>query len=122
MGLDAVINLLHKNSFGASNTLSRALKAAVNQGHGQIVKLLIKNVPKTTRNLDPTLLCRAAELGYQEIVLILIKVGANINATYEGNSPLQLAARNGHDSIVYILLCQNADPNLISAKNSPIAI
>jgi hypothetical protein len=43
----------------------------------------------------------------------LIKAGADVNAASEnGTTPLIAAARNGHLSVVDMLLAQRADPNL----------
>ena len=122
--LDVVKILVGSESGNNPKSLSLALEYVSSQGHEEIVELLIENFPKPTRNLvwNSALLCRAAELGYQALVSIFITAGADVNATYEGSTPLQLAARNGHDSIVYDLLSQKADPNSTSAEDVSKAI
>ena len=116
--LDVVTNLVNNNLDNTSESLLLALKSASSRGHEQIVELLIEKLPKPIRNLDPALLCRAAELGYQALVSIFITAGADVDATYEGSTPLQLAARNGHVSILYDLLSHQADPNSALANDS----
>ena len=101
--LDVVTTLIDNDLDNASESMLLALKSALSRGHEKIVELLIKKLPNPTRNPDPALLCRAAELGYQVPVLTFITSGADVNATCEGSIPLQLAARNGHEPIVYDL-------------------
>ena len=104
--------------------LSQALMYASMQGHEEVLGFLIKKLSNLTQNLawDPALLCRAAEVGYHAIASMLVEAGVDVNATHLGTSPLQLASRNGHDSIVLELLCHGADPNSRSAKDPCKAI
>lgn len=120
--LDVVTTLVDNDLDNTSESLSLALKCASSRGYEQIVEVLIKELPKPARNLEPALLCQVAELGYQALVSIFITAGADVNATYEGSTPLQLAARNGHASIVYDLLSHQADPNSASVTSSSKAI
>lgn len=120
--LDVVITLVDSDLANTSASLLLALKSASSRGYEKIVEVLIEKLPKPARNLEPALLCQVAELGYQALVSIFITAGADVNVTYEGSTPLQLAARNGHASIVYDLLSHQADPNSALANDSSKAI
>ena len=120
--LDVVTTLVDNDLDNTSESLLLALKSASSRGHEQIVDVLIKKLPEAARNLQPALLCQVAELGYQALVQTFITAGADVNAAYEGSTPLQLAARNGHASIVYDLLFHQADPNSALSNDSPKAL
>ena len=66
-----------------------------------------------------TLLHKAISHGHQDVVLYLLKMGADVNATgcggkrcTWGETPLALAVELGHDDIARLLLSHGADPNL----------
>ena len=122
--LDVLKTIVDTSLDVSSDDLSQALKYASMQGHEEVVNFLIEKVLNLTQNLgwDPALLCQAAELGYLALVSMFIEAGADVNASHLGTTPLQLASRNGHDSIVLKLLCHEADPNSRSAKDPAKAI
>ena len=93
-----------------SNPMTRALINATSQGHENVVSLLIAKIGTrlVDSQLDPVLLCLAAELGNTTIVSSFIRAGARIDASHEGKSPLELAARNGHQAVVESLLSEGA--------------
>lgn len=82
-------------------------------------------------NKGATALTAAAEAGQEEVVKLLIKLNANLNAqtnlqplSYSGfNTPLTLAAQNKHCKIVGLLINANADinnPNNVRNQNAII--
>ena len=122
--LDVLKTIVDASLDVSSEDLSQALKYASMQGHEEVVNFLIGKLSNLTQNLawDPALLCQAAELGYHALASMFIEAGADVNANHLGTTPLQLASRNGHDSIVLKLLCHEADPNSRSAKDPSKAI
>mmetsp|Transcript_7453 Transcript_7453/g.11035 ORF Transcript_7453/g.11035 Transcript_7453/m.11035 type:complete len:174 (+) Transcript_7453:40-561(+) len=83
------------------------LVKAVQQQNSMKVKLLLNN-KHYDRNIrdwkDKTALHYACELGQNEIVSILIKEGADIEAEYDTFTPLTLAAAKGKVEVVNILI------------------
>jgi hypothetical protein len=64
-----------------------------------------------------TLLMRAAELGFEEAVDLLMDKGAQPDLIdHEGRCALSLAAAGGHVETVQVLLSRGAYPNLADAK------
>jgi ankyrin repeat protein len=66
----------------------------------------------------------AALKGHAEVVTILLKAGAEVNAkVLENCTPLYYAAENGHAEVVKILLMAGADPRAADrAGKTPHAI
>ncbi len=61
----------------------------------------------------------AAFEGYADIIVLLLKHGANINITDEyGATPLEMAASSNKKSVVEVLLAKGADPNKAENQNS----
>ena len=92
------------------------LHYAVHLGNGQpeIVNLLLEkgaNV-KAKDRVGMTALHMAAQLGYAEIAQLLTNFNADINARTGfliiNETPLSLAAKNGHADVVMVLLCAGA--------------
>ena len=71
--------------------------------------------PNAKDYLEYTALAHAANMGHIEIVEMLLKAGADVNAKtkYHGRTPLVLAALNDHLDVVKILLNSGADVNHI---------
>ena len=89
-----------------------ALMLAAIQGHTEIAKRLVFNGAQVDfRGWNPLLY--AATGGKDDIVLLLLNVGADINARSEnGTTPLMMAVRGAHLSTVKLLLERGANPNL----------
>ena len=65
----------------------------------------------------------AAEKGYDEEILKLLKKGADINTTTsDGVTPLMYAVQNDHLNVAKILLLNGADPNIKPYKRPPALI
>jgi ankyrin repeat protein len=83
---------------------AEALQYAAARGHDQVVNEIVgymkSNAPENLHSLLPRLLCRAAQLGYEEQASMWITLGANVNAADDKMTALQHAARNGHASLV----------------------
>lgn len=61
--------------------------------------------------------CEAATAGNMEVLLERVREGENVNARDEmGNTPLHLAAVNGHVQVVYALLKVGADPLAVNKE------
>ena len=110
----------NKETADDAGYLTKAFINASNRGHEEIVAFLIDHIPKPIDKFkwDPILLCRAAEIGYETIVRMLTDTGAAVDIAYEGSTPLQYAAKNGHESIVGHLLSLGADVNAEAAEDS----
>jgi len=65
----------------------------------------------------------ASSKGYDEEVLRLLNLGADVNVrTTEGVTPMMYAVQNGHEKVVKILLLNGADPDVIPYNNPPALI
>lgn len=72
-----------------------------------------KHVNQNNQGKVFTALCAACLNGKLDVVKLLIKSGANVNAiNKDGYSPLFVACENGYDNIVQFLLSAGADVNL----------
>lgn len=59
--------------------------------------------------LFPVLMCAAAQLGSVDSLSALVNAGANADCTYDGRSPLHVAAREGHlNATKYLIECAGA--------------
>lgn len=88
------------------------LEAAVEGGHADMVRLLIRSGAKVRFSLmdEGNPLGRACQLGHAEIVETLLDAGAGVRGSFD-DPPLLQAAGSGHAAIVRLLLDRGADPN-----------
>ena len=102
-----------KETANDARYLTEALIKASDRGNYEIIEILIDHIPKPTNSFiwDPVLLYRAAEVGYQTLVERITKAGAVVDVPHEGTTPLQYAAKNGHEPIVKYLLSLGAKVN-----------
>ena len=83
------------------------LRLAVQSGHPEIVKLLLKDRHVFNRTGLPI----AVTNGHTEIVKLLLGHGANVNEEETHGTPLLIAVKNGHTEIVRLLLEHGANVN-----------
>lgn len=95
------------------------LIAAVETGNPEIVSLLLANkitnidFPDEPARLSCTALHYAAYLGHVDIVRMLLKKKANVDARNDnGATPLMLATLRGHTAIVELLCAFNANTDI----------
>eukprot|EP01134_Creolimax_fragrantissima_P004445 CFRG4445T1 len=91
------------------------LFAAVRHSMSEVVDSLISLGADVNHknNVGETALHAAAEIGKPGIIEKIVRAGADVNAkdTYDGKSPLWLAASSGHVSAVSTLLALGSDPS-----------
>lgn len=96
---------------------SDPLKAAVTEGHGEVVKILLGHgIGMESSNLDRYLYI-AASKGHDTLVVTLLEKGASIdsNGGKQGTA-LQIAALEGHKEVVQTLLEHGASTKIVSAR------
>lgn len=130
--LSTVKNMLDKNPQLANATgsytrhlygedlvfVSPALHFAIIEGNVEMVKLLLARGadPEGTNNYGTTPLQTSMTYKHNEITILLIEKGANVNARVqsgqaEGWTPLRMAAHNGDAHIAELLIKKGADLN-----------
>ena len=98
--------------FGAKIT-STVIQAAVSRDNEQLLQYILESKPDIVRsNSDQNvgeLLYRAAGNGYANIIKMLIDSGADINTTYQDQTPLFTAVKVGHNNVVRLLIQEGAE-------------
>jgi len=98
-----------KDSYGVT-----PLEDALNDYGSETARILInKGADVHLKNKPQPFLVKASELGYTDIVKMLISKKVNVNVKdYRGYTPLCIAAGNGHAEIVKLILAADADVNI----------
>jgi ankyrin repeat protein len=109
--------------FGSYNQeiLQGALIAASSCCNEAVLDELIRYAAESIKNFEwpPTLLCRAAQFGLENVVKRLLKSEASLDTaiTVQDLRPLHLAARDGHTGVTRVLLAHKA--SLTSVTSMP---
>ena len=118
---DAIIKGAHINAKDGRDCTT--LMYAVERGHTEIVKILLKHgvVVNAKNDSGGTALMYAAKIGHIEIVKLLLEHGANTNSKAKGGkvfgnclTALMYAAEGGHTEVAELLLRYGA---IINAKD-----
>lgn len=86
----------------------------------EITRLLLNAGARFCPHIKSQSLRNASEYGNEEMVNYLIEMGADINPDDYCSTPLQIAARSGHNKIMRILLDAGADPNISYTDEPPL--
>lgn len=115
-----VIPLLLKHGARASSPRGiRALERAAGAGHEEVVSLLAMRMHSHRgRKLSGTLIT-AADKGYEWIVRILLKRGAVMPANPSSPSAKHLAAKEGHETILKLLIANDPEDYFVEPRVSP---
>ncbi|XP_059609731.1 ankyrin repeat and sterile alpha motif domain-containing protein 1B-like [Phlebotomus argentipes] len=107
--------------------LDSPLHCAAQHGHtGALTTLLAYGADPTCTNArGETAFDLAAQYGRLQAVQMLIRTHPNLLAPYQSaerhnQTPLHLAARNGHTRVVEMLLAAGMDVNVVTAAGSPL--
>jgi ankyrin repeat protein len=120
-----VVELLIENGEGLDpegKQIASAIHMAVATGRRELAKILIKRgAPKELSGLNPSLWL-AASLSQSEVVRLLVEKGVDVNADYQGITPLLLASESGNTELVEFLVLNGADINVVTegSPNSPL--
>jgi len=99
--------------------LDKLLSTAVALDQPRVIKVLVEHGASMVRSgtdsddngyaVDKNVLCEAATGGCASAVSALLDLGADVNATDKGLTPLVCAARKGHAAIIRMLVQAGAD-------------
>ncbi|KAK5987226.1 Ankyrin repeat domain-containing protein 50 [Cladobotryum mycophilum] len=97
------------------------LHAAVANGHGDVVELLLEHGALPNKE-EGGLLCEAAGEGHGDVVALLIRHGLEVDGqSFICETPLMAAATFAHESVVVLLLRLGANPHPLEADaRSPL--
>lgn len=106
-------------SHHASALRENAMMVATQYGKVEVVKVLVEHAGSNIEDRNAygqTALHIAAWCGHIDLVSILVRNGADVNARMEdGSTPIMLAVDAGYHDVAYLLLCLGADPSIEDA-------
>ncbi|KAM0714721.1 hypothetical protein Q7P37_009738 [Cladosporium fusiforme] len=121
----ALVGAVLDLGFNQKWTLNRALQAAAEGGHLNVVERLLAAKSEVNaaaaKYSGRTALQAAAEGGHLDAVEALLAAKAGVNAAaaeYSGRTALQAAAEGGHLDVVETLLTAKAEVNAAAARSS----
>lgn len=100
----AVQLLLEHGAVATSKRGLHGLCEAASRGHERVVAMLSERIPWQKHNEVLQALNVAAENGHEETVKTLLRTGVKMPQEYYGRSAIHLAASEGHESILRLLL------------------
>ena len=111
--LEQVNPLLRDPKQHSQQEIVAALLSASQNGHGDIVKVIISHCNQDlvdyTDSDGHSALIVASQHGHEEVVEILLGHGARVDVSDEnGTTSVMAASRNGHYNVVKLLLSHNA--------------
>ncbi|PQE13411.1 multiple ankyrin repeats single kh domain-containing protein [Rutstroemia sp. NJR-2017a BVV2] len=124
-----ILKLLLDHGADVNSDDGWALQTAAVEGHVDIVKeLLIRGADVNARTSNPnfpqrTALYGACDLGWDEIVDVLLEHGADANLSGgEDDYPILAAARNCESEIIKKLILAHADVNMVGGDDGSTAL
>lgn len=89
--------------------LEELLDQGVRANSVECVRFLLSSFyTKEMLSLNNDLICNAGEFGYSEMIKLLVRYGANVDA--DNSFPLEMAMELHHEDAVFALLSVGADP------------
>lgn len=117
----------HLSEEARENELRIALQTAAGQGEKELVEALLQRGAKTDlpneKGVPPLL--RAVEKGHTEVVRILLRHKPKIDPNprdKHGKTPLMLAAFNGYNKIIELLLQYGADVHAVDSNHRHVLL
>lgn len=104
---------------GDLNTVQLLLKYVQKDAINNTVSRLFCNKDAVHWNIKPLVI--ACKLGHSDIVVTLLKAGANVNLNDASHTPLTAACENGHCIVVKELIKARADINKSYMHKTPLA-
>lgn len=122
-----IVNMLFNNGYdlNVANYNSEVIQIACKNGHFSILQKIFEKADNNAiikeQLISPPSLKIACEKGFSRIAKLLIEKGANVEFrnSNEYDTPLIVAARNGHDEVVTLLINFGADVNAVVTREIP---
>ena len=115
--IEIVKYLMSLKSFDIAD--GRAFSATATAGHANVLQYLLSFDRSLIRQQGESMLLAAAKMGQEAIIGVLVEAGLSLEATDKqtGRGVLEVAAMNGHDSVVRSLFKTGAQTHTSSRLN-----